>query len=131
MIYTMNYTNNNNNQYNYTNNYPNQNYFNQINQNNLKAMYRNSSNFSNSSSNNNSNNKYKLKYVEINNKKPNRPKKKVKFNGNVTIIKVESYKEYNKIDEDINLDNIFNSVGPKQAININKKKGDNCECTLI
>ena len=126
----MNYTNNNNNQYNYTNNYQNQNYFSQINQNNLKAMYRNSSNFSNSS-NNNSNNKYKLKYVEINNKNPNRPKKKVKFNGNVTIIKVESYKEYNKIDEDINLDNIFNSVGPKQAININKKKGDNCECTLI
>ncbi len=122
----MNYTNNNN----QFNNYQNENYFNQKTQNNLQAMYRNSSNFSNNTSY--SNNKYKLHYSNADNyqKKRNGKQKSVKFNEKVNIIKIESYKQYNKIDDDINLDNIINN-GHKQRINIDKKKGDNCECILI
>ena len=42
----MNYSNNNS-QYNYTNKYKNQNYYNIRNQNDLNAMYRTDSNYSN------------------------------------------------------------------------------------
>ena len=129
MLNGINYSNNT--QYNYTNNYPNQNYFEQQNQNLLNAMYRNHSNLS---TNSYSSNKYKLTYTEPTPRKKKSGKKKtVKFNEQVNIIQVQSYKEYNKLDDDINLENLLNNDTNKQKqhFNINKKKGDNCECIII
>ena len=129
MLNGINYSNNT--QYNYTNNYPNQNYFEQQNQNLLNAMYRNHSNLS---TNSYSSNKYKLTYTEPTPRKKKSGKKKtVKFNEQVNIIQVQSYKEYNKIDDDINIDTFFNNdyYNNKPNININKKKGDKCECLCI
>ena len=127
MISGFNYSNNNN--YNITNSNPN--YIIQHNQNNLKSMYRNSSNFSNGTSNSNKN-----KFVYYGNgiqpkdkiKKKNEKNKTVKFNDKVNVIKVESYKEYNKIDDDF--DNIFNNEC-KHNTNKTKKKGDSCECKIL
>ena len=133
MFYGNNYENNTQN--NYTNKYPNQNYLSQSFNNNLQSIYINNSNFS---TNESFSNNYKLNNSYISNqtvpqRKKNANKKKVTFNQNVMVIKVQSYKEYNKLDDDINLENLLNSDANKQKINFNidKKKGDRCECFII
>ena len=137
MISGFNYSNNNN--YNISNSNPN--YIIQHNQNDLKAMYRDGSTFSNSTINTNKN---KFVYYDydlyprnninnINNiNKKNGKHKTVKFDDKIKVIKVESYKKYNKIDDEINIDNILNNdYNYKQNGNKGKKKGDSCECKIV
>ena len=47
----------------------------------------------------------------------------VTFNDKVSVIKVESYKEFNKIDDDINIDNILNNEY-NYKLNTKKDKKD-------
>ena len=124
----MNYSNNNS-QYNYTNNYKNQNYYNIKNQNDLNAMYRTDSNYSNI--NKTPKMVYEEDYTKL--KKNNiGNKKRVKFNEDVQVIKVQSYKEYNKIEDvDININDFFVGDGNRQNNIKKRKKGDKCECNLI
>ena len=131
MLSGFDYSNNNN--YNATNSNPN--YISQRNQNNLQAMYRDSSNFSNGIYNSNKN---KFVYYdnsqqpESDKKKKNGKNKTVRFNDKVSVIKVQSYKEYNKIDDDINIDNILNNdYNYKQNTKKDKKKGNSCECKIV
>ena len=131
MLSGFDYSNNNN--YNISNS--NQNYIIQHNQNNLQSMYRNSSNFSN---NTNISNKNKFVYYE-NSKQPennniikkNGKNKTVKFNETVSVIKVESYKKYNKIDDEINIDNILNNDYNYKQNGKSQKKEKNCECKIV
>ena len=65
-------------------------------------------------------------------------KKNVKFNENVCVIKVVSYKEYNKIDDNTGLDNVYNGKNNKYNSNyVNTdpnnidKKTKNCECNIM
>ena len=65
-------------------------------------------------------------------------KKNVKFNENVCVIKVVSYKEYNKIDDNTGLDNVYNGKINKYNSNyVNTdpnnidKKTKNCECNIM
>ena len=123
----INYTNNT--QYNYTNNFPNQSYFSQQNQINIDTLYRSNSNLTNNANDSNKNNlsDYNCNQPASRKKKPGN-KKKVTFNEHVIIINVDSYKEYNKIYDDINIDTLFNNdFNNKPNIVINKKK-DKCEC---
>ena len=69
--------------------------------------------------------------MEQNQKKISEKNKSVKFNKNVTIIKVKSFKEYNKIDEYNNINPLFNDVNYNSTNNINKKKEDGCECIIL
>ena len=130
MISGFNYSNNNN--YNITNSNPN--YIIQHNQNNLNFMYRNSSN-SNLSNGTIYSNKNKFVYYDIgqqpgnNIKKKNDKNKTVKFNDKVSVIKVESYKKYNRIDDDFNLYGVVND--DKQNTNRDRKKGDSCQCGIV
>ena len=76
-------------------------------------------------------------------KKKKGSKKKVKFNDKVCVIKVESYKEFNKIDDNPYLDklykelykeniNKFNTTYNNNAQNkSNAKKTKNCECHIM
>ena len=63
--------------------------------------------------------------------------KKVKFNDNIEIVNVESYKQYNKIDEEyfnINsyIANYINQNNPNTNNNkINRKKCSDCSCYII
>ena len=63
--------------------------------------------------------------------------KKVKFNDNIEIVNVESYKQYNKIDEEyfnINsyIANYINQNNPNTNNNkINRKKCSDCSCNII
>ena len=124
----MNYSNNNS-QYNYTNNYKNQNYYNIKNQNDLNAMYRTDSNYSNI--NKTPKMVYEEDYTKLK-KKNIGNKKRVKFNEDVQVIKVQSYKEYNKIEDvDININDFFVGDGNRQNNIKKRKKGDKCECNLI
>ena len=135
MFYNVNYSGNQ--LYNYSNNNQNINNYNQQNQINIQPYntsntdytnnisYYNYNNYSNYIYNNNNNNFQPI--VKVKKKKLNN--KKVKFNESVCVIKVESYKEFNKLeDDDSNLDYINNY---NKNININKKKGDKCECIII
>ena len=60
--------------------------------------------------------------------------KRVKFNEKVCVINVESYKEYNKIDDDICVEDLykrnFNDNYSKIPKNNNKKEKD-CECDIF
>ena len=124
----MNYSNNNS-QYNYTNKYKNQNYYNIKNQNDLNAMYRTDSNYSNI--NKTPKMVYEEDYTKLK-KKNIGNKKRVKFNEDVQVIKVQSYKEYNKIEDvDININDFFVGDGNRQNNIKKRKKGDKCECNLI
>ena len=124
----MNYSNNNS-QYNYTNNYKIQNYYNIKNQNDLNAMYRTDSNYSNI--NKTPKMVYEEDYTKLK-KKNIGNKKRVKFNEDVQVIKVQSYKEYNKIEDvDININDFFVGDGNRQNNIKKRKKGDKCECNLI
>ena len=130
MISGFNYSNNSS--YNFSNSNPN--FIIQHNQNNLNSMYMNNSNLSNST---NVSNKNKFVYYgndlqPVNNiKKKNGKNKTVKFNDKVSVIKVQSYKQYNKLDDVISMDNILNNdYNYKQNIN-GKKKGDSCECKIV
>ena len=124
----MNYSNNNS-QYNYTNKYKNQNYYNIRNQNDLNAMYRTDSNYSNI--NKSPKMVYEEDYTKLK-KKNIVNKKRVKFNEDVQVIKVQSYKEYNKIEDvDININDFFDGGGNRQNNIKKRKKGDKCECNLI
>ena len=124
----MNYSNNNS-QYNYTNKYKNQNYYNIRNQNDLNAMYRTDSNYSNI--NKSPKMVYEEDYTKLK-KKNIGNKKRVKFNEDVQVIKVQSYKEYNKIEDvDININDFFDGGGNRQNNIKRRKKGDKCECNLI
>ena len=66
-------------------------------------------------------------------------KKKVKFNDKVCVINVESYKEYNKIDDNDFLNNLYNANNNIYNTNnvnsvqhqSNAKKANNCECNII
>ena len=123
MIYGINYSNNS--QYNQYN--TNQNYFNKDVQNTLNSMYRSDSNFSNI--NKTQKMVYNGNYFEK--KKNNKNKgKKVKIREGVEIIDVESYKEYNKIDEE-EFNANYGFVDNRKDYSNSKKKNDNCECKLI
>ena len=131
MLSGFDYSNNNN--YNISNSNPN--YIIQHNQNNLQSMYRNSSNFSN---NTNISNKNTFVYYENtqqpeNNNiiKKNGKNKTVKFNEAVGVIEVESYKKYNKIDYDINIDNILNNDYNYKQNGKSQRKEKNCECKIV
>ena len=108
--------------------------FNQGKQNN-KPLENHYSNYSNSEK------KYKkLSYTPINANNNNlvrkkRSTKRVKFNNKVDIVLIESYKEYNKMDDgDFNYMDYFNNVNTyakaQQMNNINKKQGDGCTCYI-
>ena len=65
-------------------------------------------------------------------------KKNVKFNENVCVIKVVSYKKYNKLDDKAGLDNVYNNKNNKYNSNyVNTdpnnidKKTKNCECNIM
>ena len=64
-------------------------------------------------------------------------KKKVKFNEKVSVITVVSYKKYNKIDDNLGLEDIYNKscnfdYNDNMANNNSKKnKGNNCECYIF
>ena len=131
MLSGFDYSNNNN--YNISNSNPN--YIIQYNQNNLQSKYRNSNNFSN---NTNISNKNTFVYYENtqqpeNNNiiKKNGKNKTVKFNEAVSVIKVESYKKYNKIDYDINIDNILNNDYNYKQNGKSQRKEKNCECKIV
>ena len=102
---------------------------------NNKPLENHYSNYSNSEK------KYKkLSYTPINANNNNlvrkkRTKKRVKFNNKVDIVLIESYKEYNKMDDgDFNYMDYFNNVNTyakaQQMNNINKKQGDGCTCYI-
>ena len=108
--------------------------FNQGKQNN-KPLENHYSNYSNPEK------KYKkLSYTPINANNNNlvskkRSNKRVKFNNKVDIVLIESYKEYNKMDDgDFNYMDYFNNVNTyakaQQMNNINKKQGDGCTCYI-
>ena len=108
--------------------------FNQGKQNN-KPLENHYSNYSNSEK------KYKkLSYTPINANNNNlvrkkRSNKRVKFNNKVDVVLIESYKEYNKMDDgDFNYMDYFNNVNTyakaQQMNNINKKQGDGCTCYI-
>ena len=86
----------------------------------------NNTNLNNSNNSNNSNN------INIFIDKPKKPKKNVKFTEKVDILLVESYKEYNKIDEEL-YNNFYGNEEMKDEV---KKKvdgttGKNCECIIL
>ena len=59
-------------------------------------------------------------------------KKKVKFNEDVDVILVKSYKKYNKIEDEISLDdNLDENYNNNINNNIKRKKKKNCECNII
>ena len=58
--------------------------------------------------------------------KPKKQKKKVNFSKKVDVLFVESYKEYNKIEED---DPHLNNIYGKEKES--HKSGKNCDCTII
>ena len=59
----------------------------------------------------------------------NKPKKKVRFNNKIDVIPVESYKEYNKIEDDFFVNEPENTY--KELPNKKKKKVcDDCICYI-
>ena len=92
-------------------------------------MYRTDSNYSNI--NKSPKMVYEEDYTKLK-KKNIVNKKRVKFNEDVQVIKVQSYKEYNKIEDvDININDFFDGGGNRQNNIKKRKKGDKCECNLI
>ena len=83
----------------------------------------------------------KLSYIpsSVNNnnvKKKKNSNKRVRFNGKVDIICVESYKEYNKIDDDddFNYQDYFgsyNKYNKSKKEKIKKKRCNDCICYII
>ena len=82
----------------------------------------------------------KLSYIPYNNDNNIVPRKKksnkrVKFNNKIDVILVESYKAYNKIeDEQLYFQEYYKTMNnnieePKPTIN--KQKGDGCVCIII
>ena len=126
MMYEMSYVNSNG-QYNYTKKFQNQNYFSAKHQSDLSSMYRTNSTYSNISKTPKM--EYEGDYFQPKNKHSGN-KKKVKFNEKVIIIPVESYKEYNKIEDDININKYIDGIN-RQNVNQKKPKSDKCECNLI
>ena len=69
------------------------------------------------------------KFVNNNISTNNKPKKNVKFNDKIDVIPVESYKEYNKIDDDFFVNEPENTY--KELPNKKKKKVcDDCICYI-
>ena len=138
----MNYNNySNNNQIFYgAQNIPNSKYY--KNQYEVYETYSNhstQSNFSNNHYNNviyinNYNNNYQIlnKGKTLKPKSKNKIKKKVKFNEVVDVILVQSYKKYNKEDDDSSYSDCFREDNPyKDNNNKNHKKANKCECNII
>ena len=81
------------------------------------------------------NNNFTPKSVKMNSRNK---KKNVKFNENVSVIKVVSYKEYNKIDDNTGLDNVYyDKINKYKSNYVNTdpnnidKKTKNCECNIM
>ena len=81
------------------------------------------------------NNNFAPKKVKMNSRNN---KKNVKFNEKVSVIKVVSYKEYNKIDDNTGLNDVYNGKTNKynsHYVNTDPndidKKTKNCECNII
>ena len=98
----------------------------------MSDTYSNNSNYSNISNPSyyynlyNNNNIYdKKKYII-----PQKPKKRVTFNETVDVILVESYKKYNREDEDISSSGDYYDYNYNSKKN-RKKKSTKCECNII
>ena len=64
---------------------------------------------------------------------PDKIKKKVNFNNNVDVINVESYKEFNKIEDDY-FNQYYNNLYASLINNKTKpknKKDCNCSCIIL
>ena len=104
-----------------------------------KKIKNNSDNSNSQSTNNNKiyNNNNNTTITAKRKKKSNN--KKVKFNDKVCVINVESYKEYNKIDDNDFLNNLYKANNNNYITNNNNsvqhqgnaKKTNNCECNII
>ena len=84
----------------------------------------------------NNNENYNNNFTPISfNKKKKVNKKKVKFNDKVCVIKIESYKEFNKIDDNPNLNKVYNNNYNTYYNNNDQNKSDqktkNCECHIM
>ena len=103
------------------------------------SIYSNYSSFSNNSINNKKFNNNNINYnnnslsyrgPDLHKKNKNKIIKKVKFNEDVNVIKVQSYKIYNKEDENLSFGPNCNKryYGPNR---ISKKDGGKCDCIII
>ena len=94
----------------------------------MSDTYSNNSNYSNISNPSyyyNNNIYDKKKYII-----PQKPKKRVTFNETVDVILVESYKKYNREDEDISSSGDYYDYNYNSKKN-RKKKSTKCECNII
>ena len=62
---------------------------------------------------------------------PYKNKKKVKFNDKVNVINVESYKEFNKLNDDYFNQLFLNSYAISPSYNTKPKNKKNCDCSCI
>ena len=86
--------------------------------------------------NNNNNNQIIVQNNQISNnqnqiKAPDKIKKKVNFNNKVDVVKVESYKEYNKLEDEYFKQMFLNSYAITTTNNTQAKNKNDCDCTCI
>ena len=86
--------------------------------------------------NNNNNNQIIVQNNQISNnqnqiKAPDKIKKKVNFNNKVDVVKVESYKEYNKLEDEYFKQMFLNSYAITTTNNTQPKNKNDCDCTCI
>ena len=100
-----------------------------------KGVYNNNINNTINKNKTNTNNFGQPKSVKMNGRNN---KKNVKFNEKVSVIKVVSYKEYNKIDDNTGLNNSYNDrINNYKSKYINtdpnnyEKKTKNCDCSIM
>ena len=95
----------------------------------------NHSNFNNPNyynlNNNINNNNFDYPKYRTNLRKSRKPKKRVRFNEDVDVVLVESYKEYNRDDEDISIGEYIDEKQNFKSNGQKRKKGTKCECNII
>ena len=62
---------------------------------------------------------------------PNKIKKKVNFNNQVDVINVESYKQFNKIDDEYYNQLLLNAYATSLTNNTKPKNKKDCDCSCI
>ena len=83
-------------------------------------------NFTKNSENDSIGNESKYEFSKLRNSLPNRQKRKkrVKFNDNIEVIKVKSYKKYNKEEKDYSFVNNYKSKNKR-------RESIKCNCNII
>ena len=86
--------------------------------------------------NNNNNNQIIIQNNQISNNQnqiqtPDRIKKKVNFNNKVDVVKIESYKKYNKLEDEYFKQMFLNSYAIATTNNTQPKNKTDCDCSCI